>query len=424
MALWRFVAAAGVSALLGLATAEAGERPVERDSSALAEVLLTRLLDLEEISTSELTCLVEDAGGVLFQTPAQIDFLTYEGLKTYLGEVIESEYPPRRAEADSRTLTAFDLLPPDTDLRALRRKLLEQNIAGFYDERPGRRRLYAVSEDRRLTALNQLILAHELRHALQDQYATVHGLLPASIGDFDDRRLALMALLEGDATLVMARFLERRLKDAGQEIPELSEFSMPVVPMPGAPDVLRDQMELPYSIGLTFVRDLWRRGGWEAIREAWTRPPESTEQVLHPESYRARRRPVMPIIAYAPEAGSRLNEGVLGEAFARTLLGSADASAAAAGWLGDRYEVWDLSGRTLMLWRSRWKNNARAKAFRGALAARYARSHSAAGTDKDWAIVRKKDWTLAHARRGEEVWIVSSDDRKAFSEALRWLSRN
>ena len=38
--------------------------------------------------------------------------------------------------------------------------------------------LYAVSEDRTLTPANQLVLSHELRHALQDQYADVHRALP------------------------------------------------------------------------------------------------------------------------------------------------------------------------------------------------------------------------------------------------------
>ena len=45
-------------------------------------------------------------------------------------------------------LIALDLLPAGTDLRAVRARVLEENIAGFYDERPGKKRLYAVSEDR------------------------------------------------------------------------------------------------------------------------------------------------------------------------------------------------------------------------------------------------------------------------------------
>jgi hypothetical protein len=86
-------------------------------------------------------------------------------------------------------------LSPQTDLRDLRARVLEENIAGFYDERPGKKRLYAVSDDRRLSPSNQLILSHELRHALQDQYVDLHAQLPDAVGDFDDRRLAWLSLL-------------------------------------------------------------------------------------------------------------------------------------------------------------------------------------------------------------------------------------
>jgi hypothetical protein len=381
------------------------------------ETLLERLLGLGEISSSELQCLVEDAGGIFFRSPVEIDFLSNDGLKAYLREVLESEYPPERAEADARMLTAFDLLEAGTDLAALRLRLLEQNIAGFYDERPNRRRLYAVSEDRSLTPMNQLILSHELRHALQDQYVRVHDLLPEEIGDFDDRRLALMALLEGDATFVMAKFLTRRLAQAHEAAPDVSDFTMPVVAMPGAPDVVRDQMELPYSMGLPFVRDLWRRGGWDAVKAAWAHPPDSTAEVLHGDEDPARHRGPMPGSAYRPKGGRRLIDGVLGEAFSRTLLRGADE--AAAGWAGDRFEVWDESGRTLLIWHSRWRDDGHAKSFRAALAARYARSHAAAGTEHDWSVLRKAGWTVAHTRRGADVWLISSDDRGDLKRALR-----
>ena len=38
--------------------------------------------------------------------------------------------------------------------------------------------------------MNQLVLAHELRHAQQDQYRRSHGFLDEDVSDFDDRRLA------------------------------------------------------------------------------------------------------------------------------------------------------------------------------------------------------------------------------------------
>ena len=400
------------------ALAGAAEGPGAED---LVNALLAKLLDLGEMTTPELQKVVEEAGGIPYAAEVPVEFLGYEDLRTYLREVVDSEYPAGEAEADARTLIAFDLLEPGIDLRQVRRGLLEQNIAGFYDERPHRRRLYVVSEDRRLTPMNQLILSHELRHALQDQHANVHTVVADAIGDFDDRRLAYLALLEGDATFVMERFLRRRLEIARLDVPETSDFAMPVGDMPGTPAVLRDQMVLPYVIGTPFARDLWRRGGWAALQEAWSRPPDSTEQVLHPEKYWQRERPAPVAFSYAPRKGFLLQEGVLGEAYARTLLGGA-ADSAAAGWAGDRFRVWDLDGRTLLVWRAQWENEDEAREFEGALAARYARTHQRARSHRKTDVLQKGSWRVAQWRRGQDVWLVGSDDGRALEKALDELT--
>ena len=419
--------AAGLAlALLVAALAGGAEPPARPEPIDLLNALLAKLLDLGEVTTGELQDVVADAGGIAFPSEVPVDYLTYAELRQYLVEVVDSEYPPPEADADARTLVAFDLIPPDLDLRQARRDLLEQNIAGFYDERPHRRRLYVVSEDRKLTPMNQLILAHELRHALQDQHADVHQVVPEQVGDFDDRRMAFLAVLEGDATLVMERFLRRRLELARHDVPETSDFSMPVGAMPGTPAVLRDQMVLPYVIGTPFARDLWRKGGWEALREAWSRPPESTEQVLHPEKYWQRERPSPAEIPYAPRDGRVLREGVLGEAFIRTLLGTGT-EAAAAGWGGDGFRVWDLGrrhpGKTLMVWRAAWESEADAREFESALSARFARTHGRDRPHREIGVYRTGSWRAAFWRRGADAWLVSSDEGRALRKAMDGLGK-
>ena len=410
------------AAVLGGAAEPPPHEPID-----LLNALLGKLLDLGEMTPAELQQVVGDAGGVPFPSAVPVDFLTYAELRQYLIEVVDSEYPPGEAEADARTLVAFDLIAPTLDLRQVRRDLLEQNIAGFYDERPHRRRLYVVSEDRKLTPMNQLVLAHELRHALQDQHADVHKVVPEHVGDFDDRRLAYLSVLEGDATLVMERFLRRRLELAQEQMPETPEFNLPVGAMPGTPPVLRDQMVLPYVIGTPFARALWRKGGWAALREAWSRPPESTEQVLHPEKYWARERPAEIALPYTPPgAAPLLREGVLGEAFIRTLLGEGS-EAAAAGWAGDRFKCWDLgpaaSGRTLLLWRAAWETEAEAREMEEAFRARLLRTHQRERPHRKIGVYRKGSWRAAFWRRGTDAWLVSSDEPRALKKALDGLKK-
>ncbi|PYQ24991.1 MAG: hypothetical protein DMF79_00400 [Acidobacteria bacterium] len=273
------------------------QEPPPADPSDLVNTLLTGLLGFQELSGPELQREVAEAGGIPFRADVRLDFMTRADLSRYVRELLDAEYPEAKARIDQRTLVAFDLLAPQTDLRALRGRVLEDNIAGF-----------AVSADRRLSPANQLILSHELRHALQDQYVDLHAQLPDAVGDFDDRRVAWVSLLEGDATLVMERFLLRRLPGAEAD-GALSGLSLPTAPeVPGAPPVVRDQLVLPYLVGLDFVRALWQRGGATAIQQAWARPPESSEQVLHPEKYFARESPRPVDVSYTPKGGRLLNE--------------------------------------------------------------------------------------------------------------------
>jgi len=390
------------------------------DPTDIIDTLLGSLLGFKEATGPELQAEVADVGGVPFRSTVPLQYLTRAELSRYLKEVLDDEYPETRARADQRTLVAFGLLAPGTDLRAVRARLLEENVAGFYDERPGKKQLYAISEDRRLTPTNQLILAHELRHALQDQYASVHDTLPASVGDFDDRRLAFLSLLEGDATLVMERFLLRRLP--GMEDKDLSGLSMPVPAVPGAPRVLADQLVLPYIVGRDFARAVWQRGGWEAVKAAWSRPPASTEQVLHPDKFFAGEGPRPADVSYQPAAGTVVNEGVLGELLTRTLLGEGS-DEAAAGWAGDQFRLWDVGGKSLLVWRSLWDTPSDLAEFRQALLARLAAERTPAGERGAFRLFAAPPWRFAVGDAAGGVVLVSSDDERAFQAALAVLAR-
>jgi hypothetical protein len=406
------VLAAGLAAL----AARGQEPPPGADD--LLDALLSGLGGFRDLSEAELQQEVAEVGGVAFRRPVPLDYMDRSGLARYLRELFDSEYPPERASADARTLTGFDLLPEGTDLRSQRERLLLENVVGFYDERPGKQRLYAVSAERRLTPANQMILAHELRHALQDQYLGVHELLPAEVGDFDDRRLALMSLLEGDATLVMERFLLRRLPVAAPEegLGELGDLAVPEAALPGVAPVLRDHVVQPYLVGRAFVQALWTRGGWSGVQSAWQRPPESMEQVLHPEKYFQGEAPAGLDVGAQPRGGRLINEGVLGELLIGTLLGDAPGAAVPAGWAGDRFRVWDVRGRTLLAWRSRWDTPGDAREFLEALQARFVRARGAGRGQGAWTRYAGGSWTWAISVVAADPVLVASDDAAILDE--------
>ena len=391
------------------------------ESSELVNSLLA-LMGFGEMGEAELVGEVAEVGRVPFKAPVRFEYMGREGLRRYVAELIEEEYPASEAEADGRTLVAFDLLPPGTDLRALRARVLEDNVVGFYDERPEKRRLYVVSEDKRLTPMNQLVLAHELRHALQDQYMGVHDLLGEEVSDYDDRQLALLSLLEGDATFVMEKFLLKRMPGGEDGMAALGQDSgvfglgqMAAAAVPGAPPIVRDQLVLPYFAGRDFVQDLFRRRGFEGIRAAWARPPASTEQVLHPEKYEAGEQPRRVALPPGPPEGRVLREGVLGEALTRTWLGEGS-EAGAAGWGGDAFRCSDVGGKTLLAWRSEWDSPFEAAEFLTAARKRWA---GLATQEKDgWQVFARGEWRFGLGARAGGVLLLASDSPSVFDAAL------
>jgi hypothetical protein len=417
-AAWFGVVALAVST--AVAQAPPPRPPAADDPTALLDALLSGLLGIQETTGPELQKEVAEAAGLPFRADVAIDFMGKSDLSRYLKEVFDSEYPADKASVDARLLQAFDLLDAASDLRAIRAKVLEENVVGFYDERPGRRKLYAVSEDRRLTPMIQLVLSHELRHAQQDQYVPLHEQLPASVGEFDDRRVAWMSLLEGDAVLVMERFLMRRLSGGTEQaLPPLSLAAVPEVP--GAPPVIRDHLVLPYLVGREFARALWARGGGEAMAEAWRHPPESTEQVLHPEKYFAKETPKLVWVTWTPPQGRLLAEGVWGELLLRTWLLGAD-DAAAAGWGGDSWKLWDVAGRTVLAWRIEWDSPSDLTEFLAAARARMDQGSGAKEIRKGWFIWRGSRRTLALSAKGGGINLISSEDPVALESALHALA--
>ena len=397
-----------------------GQDPASDDPSEVLNALLSGLLGFKDLTGPELQKEVAEAGGIPFKADVPVNFMSRAELATYLREVFDAEYPVAKARADERLLRAFGLLDPGLDLRELRARVLEENVAGFYDDRPGHRRLFAVSPDRRMSPANQIILAHEMRHALQDQHLDLRGHLPDSVSDFDDRRLAWVSLLEGDATLVMERFILRRLP-GGEGAIGLLASSMPTPDVPGAPPVVRDQLVRPYFVGRDFVSAIVARSGWEGVAAAWKEPPQSTEQVLHIEKFASREPPRPVDLAPSPPGGRLIAEGVFGELLIQTLVGGA--ASPAEGWGGDRYAVWDVAGRTVLIWRSVWDSVAEAREFQTALRERL-RAIGGASRERAGFQVHEAPggWTRGlRELRGVTVF-VAADERRLAEETMVWLA--
>lgn len=260
-------------------------------------------------------------------------------------ESLDRDYPAERLEADETVYRLLGLIGPGDDLRELSGDLFGEGVAGYYDPRDGRLRV-VEGAGTGTRVLEEMILAHELTHALEDQR---FGLETASATD--DRTLARSALHEGSASALMYAYVGEHftaeetlgglLSSAFQDTGDLPPF-------------LQAQVLFSYLAGERFVSELLRRGGWALVDTAYeVRPPASTEQILHPDAYfeADEPQPVRLRRALGPD-WERALAGTWGELQTRELLGGA--SRAAAGWGGDRYELWRRGGEAALVMRWRW----------------------------------------------------------------------
>jgi len=243
---------------------------------------------------------------------------------------------------------------------------------------PEQRQIYIANGARERTADDQALVVHAYAHALQHQHFDLSAAGNSS--GTTDEALALEALLEGDTTLLAGLYRYGDLGSADWDI--LGEFILNAE-QPSYGSALDHHPAFDRLVhfanweGRQFAQTLYERGGWEAVDDAYADPPQSTEQVLHPERYGDEASaPIavrVPGMSGAPGEGwSVVLEDTLGEfvmgLYLRLILPEERAWLAVDGWGGDTFVLWEHEdGRELSLWRSIWDTAEEAVEFESAL---------------------------------------------------------
>lgn len=263
---------------------------------------------------------------------------------------LATEYEQAEIAGEEQVLKRLGLLPLDLDYRRAVLALLTEQIAGFYD--PRTRRL-AIADWLPLT-LQRPTLVHELCHALQDQHFHLLRFV-RPLKDNSDRQLAQAALVEGDCTGAMLEYvLQPAGLDLGSVPGQLEQFvsaALGASSRGGAPVpvYLREVLTFPYLSGLRLIQRVRANQPWSAVSALFRRPPQTTEQVLHFEKYRAHEPPLAlrPRALPALASASIVRQDTLGEFQLRLYLAQGLdptlAERAAAGWGGDRLVAYRLS---------------------------------------------------------------------------------
>lgn len=305
---------------------------------------------------------VVDVRELAFRKPVPVRPSVGTDMIRVLTQDLDREVPAAKWRAIETAWEALGLLPEGTNLRDTYVRLMDAEVVGFYDPR---------SEDLTVdTSAEEFeeVVIHELSHALADQHFGLEELQRAA-GDNDDVGAALNALIEGDATYVMAASMFggpgfERYPSMDRRMRELAESKTFANSFPDIPPIVGDRMMFSYLAGLNFVSQGRIRGGWDRVNDAWKTPPVSTEQILHPERFYDRYDE--PTVIALPDLSAALGRGwkrgytnTLGELGVRSLLttfGETFPDRHADGWDGDAYAAYanKSTGETLVAWASVW----------------------------------------------------------------------
>jgi hypothetical protein len=312
--------------------------------------------------------------GLTLRHPVPCDFISKEKINDFLKKRIKEVVKPEDIRAEELALKKFGFVPPEFDLAKNTIELLTEQAAAFYDYE--KKKLFLTETTPSET--QEPVLAHELSHALADQNFNL-GKYIRKGRKSDDGSSARLAVMEGQATWLMSEYLARKLGQSLKDSPEMvammsgmSENGSGQFPVfENAPLYLRLTLVFPYTKGMLFQNAVLARQGQAGFSEVFTRPPVSTQQILHPEKYFENLKPTEPEVPdpRLPKHYKSLVGGVLGELEHGILLypglGKNGAEDLASRWRGSSFELLEnrKTGRVVLLYAAEWDGEESARRY-------------------------------------------------------------
>ncbi|MFW5939185.1 MAG: Hvo_1808 family surface protein [Halolamina sp.] len=308
------------------------------------------------------------------------------------------------------------------------------SVLGYYSSSADRIVLVSSNET---PTVDRATLAHELMHALQDQRLSLLGG-----ADNQDAAMAQTGVVEGDANYVEAQY-EERCDDEWECIPR---------PEGSSASSLDDRnfglyltVYAPYSEGPTFVHRAHQRGGVDAVNELYTRPPQSSEQLIHPGDYPEDRPKRVVVPDRSTSEFDRATPATVGEATLFAMLyqqGAIERSSltedpgpysaynyshpATAGWDGDKLVPYfdadsDDPAADGYVLKTRWESERDARQFEQAYRGMLTDELNATAEGED--VYRVPEGSFEDAfrvtREGDTVRIVNAPSVSALDEVRR-----
>ncbi len=304
-------------------------------------------------------------GQLPFKEDIPVRYLGKTSLQKYIARRFDKDYPEELSRKEAEFIRLMGFVDREVNVRRLRKRILINNAGVWYNQES--KELLALHEYQDFDFVHGMVLAHQLRRALLDQHFDLTALAGGR-SDFDDRKLAVLTAIKGDATFIMVLFSDMNADILLSSPDGDALFSYAPIIKPTLlyrkPLVFKYQLLMPYLEGLRFVNAVFKKKKWKGVNEILNDPPESTEQILHPDKYFNKEKPVSVTISYNPEGYKLFHSGVIGEYYLNVLLKpekSLFLEDYANGWGGDTFHIYkkpgtkdETSGSYFLAWKSVW----------------------------------------------------------------------
>jgi len=355
---------------------------------------------------------LHDITGFKIKHRVPAEMITRDKVKDFLEKRMKEAASPEEIRTEELTLKKFGLVPQDFDLAKNTVDLLTEQAAAFYDFH----KKDLCITDWTPSATREPALVHELAHALADQNVNLDKFIKQGRKS-DDGAMARLAVMEGQASWLMAEYLARKagqsladsptMLDAMAQGVEAAAGQFPV--FESEPLYLRETLVFPYSQGMLFQNAVYQKMKQQSFEEVFRNAPVSTQQILHPEKYFSGVTPTSPALPQLPDAHGykRIADGTVGELDHSILLeqycGKEESKAVAPHWRGGAYALMEHHSpeRVVLLYAVEWDD--------AAAAARYFHAYRQ---------VLEKKWKHLRVDTESDTVLAGSGDDGQFRLAL------
>ncbi|MGI9667190.1 MAG: hypothetical protein ACR2N2_08830 [Acidimicrobiia bacterium] len=329
-------------------TVPAGSIPGESSDSIPDDVA-----DQIRSEIGEVMLQVEESRALPFLEIPTVTILDEEEFTARVNATLQEDLDQEETEGLEAMFQLLGMLDESVDLYQLQVDLYTEQVAGFYDGEADEL-VVPVAVDG-ITPLQEIVIAHELVHALTDQHFDAIDEYSTTVEEgVGDDASAVLALIEGDATYQQFLYLES-FDPAQAAAAALEALTIDTTVLDSAPEWIQRDLSFPYEQGLVFAGALIADGGLKRIDEAYQAPPVSTEQILDPNKFLRGELPdpIEPLTVDL--AGWELfDEATFGEWGVRLLLmetlSPGNLVQVAAGWGNDTYRTFLNGPETAFVW--------------------------------------------------------------------------